>query len=51
MEISKDMTPEKNRDQNEANSLKGALFSSVVFVGGGIVLFMALLFVMYMIRM
>lgn len=35
----------------EVNSLKGTLFSTVVFVGGGIILFMAVLFYFYMTRL
>ncbi|MFC2949958.1 hypothetical protein [Virgibacillus sediminis] len=38
-------------NQHETESLKGALFSSVVFVGGGIVLFFLLLFILYMVRL
>lgn len=32
------------------NSLKGTLFSTLVFVGGGIVIFIVLLLALYMIR-
>lgn len=51
MEKSKGITPENKKYNEEENSLKGALFSSIVFVGGGIVLFMVLLFIMYMFRL
>lgn len=34
----------------EEESLKGTLFSTIVFVGGGILFFIVLLFVLYMIR-
>jgi len=37
----------QNEDQN---SLKGALFSSIVFVGGGILFFIIVLFYFYMTR-
>jgi len=37
-------------DHEELNSLKGTLFSTFVFVGGGIVLFILLLFFFYMTR-
>jgi len=33
------------------NSLKGTLFSTIVFVGGGILAFMIVLFFFYMIRL
>jgi len=36
--------------QEDFNSLKGTLFSTIVFVGGGIVAFMITLFFFYMIR-
>ncbi|HLS60517.1 MAG TPA: hypothetical protein VK044_05245 [Virgibacillus sp.] len=35
----------------DVNSLKGTLFASVVFVGGGIIFFIVLLFVIYMTRL
>ncbi|UJL47596.1 hypothetical protein KFZ58_06940 [Virgibacillus sp. NKC19-16] len=52
METSKDMVPREVQEQekNDDKSLKGTLFSSIVFVGGGIIFFMVLLFVIYMIR-
>lgn len=40
----------KNDLYKDENSLKGALFSSIVFVGGTIVAFIVLLIVFYMIR-
>jgi len=41
---------QKNRSNNHEQSLKGALFSTIVFVGGGLVAFMLLLFAFYMMR-
>lgn len=38
-------------EQEDENSLKGTLFSTIVFVGGGIVGFTILLFVFYMTRL
>ncbi|WP_281274262.1 hypothetical protein [Lysinibacillus antri] len=35
---------------NEENSLRGTLFSTVVFVGGTIILFIIVLLVLYMDR-
>ena len=49
MEINKDMK-EKVNVTDEEHSFKGALFSSVVFVGGSICAFTLLLIVFYMIR-
>lgn len=37
-------------DHEEINSLKGTLFSTIVFVGGGIVFFILVLFYFYMTR-
>lgn len=37
-------------DEAEINSLKGTLFSTIVFVGGGIIAFIILLFIVFMIR-
>ena len=37
-------------EKKHEDSLKGTLFSTVVFVGGGIVFFIILLFVLYMTR-
>ena len=34
----------------DENSLRGTLFSTLVFVGGGIVFFIILLFTFYMLR-
>lgn len=48
--MSKNLAKEAIADQKELNSLKGTLFSTLVFVGGGIVIFMVTLFVFYMIR-
>ncbi|MFD1350741.1 hypothetical protein [Oceanobacillus caeni] len=49
MEKNKGVIP-KNDLYKDENSLKGALFSSIVFVGGTIVAFIVLLIVFYMIR-
>ena len=49
METAK-LNPKVEEDTEEVNSLKGTLFSTIVFVGGGIVFFIVLLFVFYMIR-
>lgn len=49
--MSKNIVKEQVVDQEEVNSLKGTLFSTLVFVGGGIVIFMITLFVFYMIRL
>ena len=50
METTK-LNPEEIDQENEdVNSLKGTLFSSIIFVGGGIVFFIILLFVFYMTR-
>ncbi|WP_191126272.1 hypothetical protein [Cerasibacillus terrae] len=44
------MKQSNTKDIQEENSLKGALFSTIVFVGGGILFFIVLLFYFYMIR-
>lgn len=38
-------------EREELNSYSGTLFSTIVFVGGGIILFTILLFVFYMTRL
>jgi len=38
-------------EKYDEQSLSGTLFSTIVFVGGGIVAFIALLFIFYMIRL
>lgn len=48
--MSKNLAEKEVLDQEEVHSLKGTLFSTLVFVGGGIVIFMVTLFVFYMIR-
>lgn len=48
MENKKEMIP--NRNFEEEHSYKGALFSSIVFVGGTIVAFIILLILIYMAR-
>ncbi len=40
----------KNKKKEELHSLKGTLFSTIVFVGGGITLFILTLFYFYMTR-
>lgn len=47
-----EMTDVKKNKLNEEpeDSLKGTLFSTLVFVGGGIICFIVLLFVFYMTR-
>lgn len=42
----------RNTEVNKENekSLKGTLFSSLVFVGGGILIFIVILFAFYMMR-
>lgn len=37
--------------EKDIQSLKGTLFSTIVFVGGGIIAFMIVLFFFYMIRL
>ncbi|HLR69946.1 MAG TPA: hypothetical protein VK085_00780 [Pseudogracilibacillus sp.] len=37
-------------DHEDVNSLKGTLFSTIVFVGGGILIFILILFYFYMTR-
>jgi hypothetical protein len=49
VEKNKEIVPKNNLYEDE-NSLKGALFSSIVFVGGTIVAVILLLIVFYMIR-
>ncbi|WP_156291642.1 hypothetical protein [Oceanobacillus salinisoli] len=49
METNKEMIPKENVSKEE-HSLKGALFSSIVFVGGTIVACILLLIVLYMTR-
>lgn len=50
MESTKLNPEEVNQEIEDVNSLKGTLFSSIVFVGGGILLFIIVLFVFYMMR-
>lgn len=38
-------------ESSEVNSLKGTLFSTIFFVGGGLIIFMAVLFYFYMTRL
>lgn len=50
MEATK-LSPQKSGgNTEETNSLKGTLFSTIVFVGGGILFFIVLLFAFYMAR-
>lgn len=41
----------KEKNQEDIDSLKGTLFSTIVFVGGGITLFILTLFYFYMTRL
>lgn len=50
MESAKLNPKELAKDTEDVDSLKGTLFSSIVFVGGGILFFIVLLFVFYMAR-
>jgi len=43
-------TPHVNKQKSAEKSLKGTLFSTIVFVGGGILFFIILLFYFYMTR-
>ena len=47
-DVKKSNLPEEHNDEN---SLKGTLFSTIVFVGGGILFFIVLLFYFYMTRL
>lgn len=49
METTKEQVRE-NIEKYDEDSLKGTLFSTLVFVGGGIVIFIILLFAFYMMR-
>ncbi|WP_158591800.1 hypothetical protein [Oceanobacillus halophilus] len=49
METNKEVVSKEN--VNEEHSFKGALFSSLVFVGGTIVACILLLWVLYMVRL
>lgn len=42
--------PNERIEKYDAESLAGTLFSTIVFVGGGIIIFIVLLFVLYMMR-
>jgi len=46
METNKELTKQNN--DHEEESLKGALFSSLVFVGGTIIAFIVMFIVLYM---
>ena len=50
MAISNEILPNDKEQKQEEHSLKGALFSSILFVGGTIVLFTALLMILYIVR-
>ncbi|HLQ95511.1 MAG TPA: hypothetical protein VK108_03925 [Pseudogracilibacillus sp.] len=43
-------TKRQEEEKKEMQSLKGTLFSTIVFVGGGITLFIVTLFYFYMTR-
>ncbi|HLR79363.1 MAG TPA: hypothetical protein VK119_02120 [Bacillota bacterium] len=49
MEVSKSKSIEKSI-HHEEKSLKGTLASTLIFVGGGILIFIILLFIFYMTR-
>ncbi|MFD1848523.1 hypothetical protein [Oceanobacillus bengalensis] len=50
METNKGIIPENNTKDDDEDSLRGSLFSSLVFVGGTIVACILLLFILYMVR-
>ena len=50
MESTKKLTLEEQEKQLDEQTLKGTLFSSLVFVGGGIIAFILLLVIVYMVR-
>lgn len=50
METLQSKQPEENEEINEEHSLKSAMYTSLLFVGGGIVLFWLLLFIIYTVR-
>ena len=50
MEAAKVTNQEVKVDEEIEDSLKGTFFSSIVFVGGGIVFFWLLLFLFYTMR-
>lgn len=52
METTENLTPEEQEEKRiDEETLKGTLFSSLVFVGGGIIAFILLLFIIYMVRL
>lgn len=51
MEVTKPCNPVDKLEKYDEHSLKGTLFSVLVFVGGGIVSFILLLFILYMTRL
>lgn len=51
MEATKPSNPVDKLEKYDEHSLKGTLFSVLAFVGGGIVSFIVLLFVLYMTRL
>ncbi|WP_176481874.1 hypothetical protein [Paucisalibacillus globulus] len=50
MAVNKGIVPNQEEIDHEEHSYKGALASSLIFVGGGIILVIALLLVLYMTR-
>lgn len=50
MAVNKEVLVNENESLQEDHSYKGALASSLIFVGGGIVLVIALLLTLYMVR-
>lgn len=50
METNKEVVLDKNIEEVDSHSYKGAFFSTVVFVGGTIVLFIILLLALFIAR-
>lgn len=50
MNTSQKKQPHNNKKLNDENSLKNAMYTSILFVGGGIALFWLVLFIFYTIR-
>lgn len=51
METTEKLTLEEQEKQINEVSMKGTLFSSLLFVGGGIIAFILLLVIVYMVRL
>lgn len=50
MKTSEDKNTEENEEFDDDRSLKNAMLTSILFVGGGLVFFWILLFVIFTIR-